>query len=246
LGLSLIIASGCVVNNWQDREADARMERTKNRALARGDIPVRSAMLFAAVLGAGGVAVLWAFVNGLALMVALSGCFVYLVLYWYVKRHSAWSTAVGSLAGAVPPVVGYVAILNRLDAGALILFLILALWQIPHFYAIGIFRRSDYAAAGLPVLPVTSGITAVKIHMACLIAAFAAAAQLPFAYGYAGCGYSAAAAVFGLAWLVWALAGFWAKDSRRWSRQVFFVSLVVLMGICIALIIASNIKQTIV
>lgn len=133
IGLSLIIASACVFNNYIDREIDQKMTRTKNRALAKGLIPVQRAITFAICLGLIGVAFLDLYTNPLTLLVALTGFFVYVVVYGICKRRSVYGTLVGSIAGGVPPVVGYCAVSNQFDTGALLLFTTVALWQMPHF-----------------------------------------------------------------------------------------------------------------
>jgi protoheme IX farnesyltransferase len=151
IGLALIIACGCVLNNYFDRTIDARMERTKNRALVSGRISTTSALLFALLLGAGGVFVLWYFTNPLALAAALGGLLVYVALYTPLKPRSPWALFVGAVAGAMPPVVGYTAVSGVLDWYALGLFAILYVWQLPHFLAIGMYRYEEYAAAGVPL-----------------------------------------------------------------------------------------------
>ncbi len=128
------------------------MERTKNRELVTGKIPVRNAIIFAIVLGVLGFGILILGTNILTVCVAVLGVVVYLVLYTPLKPRSSVAPVIGSIAGAVPPVVGYTAVIGNLDAGAIMLFLILCLWQIPHFYAISIYRLEDYKAADIPIL----------------------------------------------------------------------------------------------
>jgi len=172
VGISFVIASACVFNNYIDRDIDKFMARTKKRALPTGIISGRNALLYAIVLGVIGFSLLLFYTNLLTTFVGFVGFFVYIVLYGISKRRSVYGTIVGSIAGAVPPVVGYVAVTNNFDMGALLLFLILVIWQMPHFYAIAIFREDDYAAASIPVLPIKQGIKATKIHMVLYIAAF--------------------------------------------------------------------------
>lgn len=150
-GLTLIIASGCVFNNYFDRRIDAKMERTKNRPLAAGTIPPLNALLFGFVLLLVGAALLWN-TNLFALYVGLGGFAAYVLLYTPLKHVSALAMYVGAVAGATPPVVGYAAAANTLDANAAWLFAFLYVWQLPHFLAIAIFRFDEYAAAGVPML----------------------------------------------------------------------------------------------
>jgi protoheme IX farnesyltransferase len=161
-GLSLIIACGCVLNNYMDREMDARMERTKNRAMVRGRISPRQALLFALALGVAGIAILFVFTTPLALIVALAGLVVYVGLYTPLKPRSSWALYVGAVAGAVPPVVGYTAVTGILDWYALAFFGVLYIWQLPHFIAIAMFRYDEYKAAGVPLVVRSSPSDAAK------------------------------------------------------------------------------------
>ena len=235
LGLSLVIASGCVFNNIMDRGLDAKMDRTKQRAIVTGKIPISRAVIFGTVLLILGVVVLWRWTNVLTLDVALIGWVVYVALYTLLKPKTVHATVIGSIAGATPPVVGYTAITNRFDLGALLLFLILVLWQMPHFYAIAIRRQNEYAAAGVPVLPIKSGVKFTKITMLIYIFAFTLAAVHLVRYHYAGYTYLVAALLLGLIWLILGLKGFGANDDAAWAKKMFLFSLVVLTVLSIAL-----------
>lgn len=227
VGLSLLIASACVFNNYIDRAADQKMARTKHRALVRGIISVRSAIMFALLLGVVGTLILAIYTNPLTTGVALFGFLFYVVFYSVSKYHSTWGTAVGSMAGAVPPVVGYCAVSEGLDAGAIILYTILVLWQMPHFFAIAIYRLEDYVAASIPVLPAKRGIHATKVQMLLYITAFTIAALMLTLWGYASYAYLVVAALLGLAWLGLGIKGFYVSNQNRWARQMFALSLVI-------------------
>ena len=151
VGLSFIIASACVFNNYFDRHIDARMERTKNRALVVGHASKTGALLFGLALLLFGTLTLHYYTNILALGVALVGFLVYVFLYTPLKPHTAHALWVGAVAGATPPVVGYTAASGVLDVYAWILFAALFLWQIPHFLAIAVYRFEEYRAAGIPL-----------------------------------------------------------------------------------------------
>lgn len=236
-GLSLIIASSCVFNNYIDRKADAKMARTKHRQLVTGTISPFSALLFAVVLGCVGTLLLALYTNLLALFVALFGFFVYVILYSFSKYYSMHGTLIGSVAGAVPPVVGYCAVSNRLDAGAWILFAILVIWQMPHFYAIAIFRQNDYANAGIPVLPIVKGIHTTKIHMLLYVIVFLAVSPLLTVFGYTGYVYLILAVLLSLGWVYFAILGFrsQANDDLKWARKMFAYSLLVVTVLSIAM-----------
>ncbi len=231
VGMALIMAAGCVFNNYIDRDIDAVMPRTKGRALVTAEISPRAALLFGGVLGGAGFLILGLYTNGLTLGLALFGFFAYVGLYSLVcKRRFTWGTFVGALAGSVPPVVGYCAVSGQLDVVAAALFAILFFWQIPHFFAIAIRRAADYDAAGVPVLPVARGTRTAKIYMLICIGAFTFAAC-----GLAGVAgldlwYSATAAVLGLGWLGFSVRGFFLAGAAeaKWARTMFFVSLAVI------------------
>jgi protoheme IX farnesyltransferase len=228
LGLSFIIASACVFNNYIDRVADQKMQRTKHRPLATGSISDYSAILFGIALAVLGTLTLAYFTNALTVAVALFGFFVYVVIYSLLKQKTVHATLIGSLAGAAPPIVGYTAVMNHLDGGALLLYAVLVLWQMPHFYAIAMYRLSDYAAASTPVLPLVSGNHIAKIHMLLYIVAFFIPVSLLTYYGYTGYAYLAVSALVGLIWLKISFEGFKAENDAVWARQMFRFSLVVI------------------
>lgn len=228
-GLSLIIASACVFNNFIDRELDAKMARTRNRALVQGLIPPKRAILFGIFLGVVGSLTLGFFVNILTLGFALFGFFVYVFVYSFSKTRTIHVTLIGSMAGAVPTVVGYCAVSNQFDLCALILFTMMTLWQMPHFFAIAIYRLKDYAAASIPVLPIKKGMHITKIHMMLYILAFIAATSMLTVFDYAGIGYLIVTALFGITWLGLCIKGFNCDSDARWARKMFVFSLVIVM-----------------
>ena len=176
IGISLVVASGCVFNNCVDRKIDRKMIRTRNRALAKGLISLKIAVSYATILGIAGMALLCAATNLLAVVIVLAGLVIYVGVYsLYMKRNSVYSALIGSLAGATPPLAGYCAVTGRFDMGAVILLSIFSLWQMPHCYAIAVFRFDDYTAAAIPVLPVKQGTAAAKKHIVGYILAFMAA-----------------------------------------------------------------------
>ncbi|MDR3642282.1 MAG: heme o synthase [Candidatus Doudnabacteria bacterium] len=242
VGLSLVIASGCVFNNYMDRDIDGRMERTKNRALPSGAVSPKAAIIFAGLLLFLGVIALYFHTTNKALIAALVGFFVYVFLYTPLKRRTVYATLIGSIAGATPPVVGYAAVTNRFDSGALILFLILVFWQMPHFYAIAIRRIKDYNDASIPVLPITKGIYATKIQMALYIIGFIVASAMLTLFGYAGYLYFAVSTLLGLAWLWRSVRGFKTADNTLWAKKVFLFSLIVLTSLCVIIPIDQLIK----
>jgi len=233
VGLSLIIGSACVFNNCLDRRIDAKMDRTKKRALVLGLISIKRAVFFATGLLIAGSLLLALTTNAGTLIAALTGFFMYVVVYTFSKRKTSYGTVIGSISGAIPPLVGYLAVSNHLDVGALLIFLIICLWQMPHFYAIALFRLSDYESASIPVLPAVKGVQRTKVHMLLYTIAFGVAAVMPTLFGYTGYWYMAVMGLLSCIWLGMCIKGFWAGDVKRWAREVFFFSLVVVMGLAV-------------
>lgn len=234
-GIALVMASGCVFNNYIDRDIDAAMERTKHRALVTRHVSGRAAFAFAAALGVAGFLVLAVCTNALATFAALTGFIFYVFAYsLWGKRRTVYGTFIGAIAGATPPVVGYAAASGRIDVAAAILFLIMLAWQMPHFFAIAIRRKDDYAAAKIPVMPVSRGLQRTKASMAIYIIEFTAAATLLFMFGYAGMPYLVIALLLGVMWLALAARGFSvtaAAADKKWATQMFAFSLVVMVAL---------------
>lgn len=237
VGIALVIASGCVANNYLDRRIDAHMARTKQRALVQGSIPVVAALTYSVVLGVLGFGLLILYTNPITVMVGVFGLFMYLVMYSIWKRRSTIGTVVGSFSGATPIAAGYLAVTGHIDTAAIILFIILILWQMPHFYAIAMYRHSEYAAASLPVLPVVKGAQLTKTYIAVYICAFLTACFSLALLNYAGIVYLVAMTILGFLWLRLALQGFKAPNDNAWARSIFKVSLrtLTLFSILIAL-----------
>lgn len=238
IGLSLVIASGCVFNNYIDRTIDRKMDRTKKRALAKRTIPVKNALMFGTVLGFLGVLALIN-INTITALTACLGFFFYVVVYSIWKRKSEYGTLVGSISGAVPPVVGYVAVTNRFDVPALLLFAVLVAWQMPHFYSIAIYRMNDYEDAGIPVLPIVRGIKNTKLQILYYICAFIVITSLFTFLGYAGYLYLIIISLVSLIWLYIGVKGFGAKEETKWAKKMFGFSLLNLLAFCIMLSLDS-------
>lgn len=241
IGVSLVVASGCVFNNVIDRDIDKKMERTKNRVLVKGLISLKVTLVYASLLGIAGFVLLYTAANPLAMWLAVMGFIVYVGVYsLYMKRHSVYGTLIGSLSGAAPPVIGYCAVSNQFDAGAMILLLIFSLWQMPHSYAIAIFRFKDYQAANIPVLPVVKGISVAKNHITLYIVAFAVATLMLSLGGYAGYKYLAVAAAVSIWWLGMALSGYKnAIDDRVWAKKLFIFSIVAITSLSVMMSVDS-------
>lgn len=230
LGVSLSIASGCVFNNFIDREIDAKMDRTKNRALAKGSVPVSFALIYGTLLGIFGLSILFFFVNLLVFLIGVFGFISYVILYGFFKRRTIYGTMVGAVSGALPPVAGYCAVAGMLDTGAFLLFLILAFWQMAHFYSIAIYRFDDYKSANLPMLPVVKGISLGKQHILFYIFAFIITASFLTFFNYTGYIFLSAIVLAGIYWLRLSLKGFNKNiNNAKWAQEMFRFSLIALL-----------------
>lgn len=236
-GVMFIIASACVANNYLDRGIDAHMVRTKKRATVSGSISGKRVITFAIILGVIGFGCI-ALTNGTTFILGVVAYIMYVAVYGYFKRASVHGTLVGSISGALPPVAGYTAVTGQIDAAAIILFIILAAWQMPHFYAISMFRRDDYKKAGVPVLAVVKGMKAAKRQIVIYILILAIVAPFLTILGYAGIVYFVIAIVAPLTWLYVGYK-YRTQPDVRWARKMFFNSLWVLLVLCFGIATGS-------
>lgn len=227
-GMALIIASACVFNNYIDRNIDRKMSRTKHRALVEGTISSRDALIFATLLGLLGAWLLMAGTNTLTLIIGLLGEFFYVVVYGIGKRKTVHGTLIGSISGAIPPVAGYTAVTGQIDSAAVIIFFILVFWQMPHFFAIATYRRKDYAAAGLPVMPVIKDVETTRKQMLVYILLFTIVSSLLTFLGYTGYIYLLIMTSVSIWWLYIGLTKYNESAPDTWARQMFRVSLLAL------------------
>lgn len=245
IGISLVVASGCVFNNYVDRDIDRKMIRTRNRPLAKGTLSSKAAVLFASFLGIAGMSLLWISTTILSSAIVLSGFAIYVGVYsLYLKRYSVYGTFVGSLAGAAPPLAGYCAVSNRFDLGAVILLLVFSLWQMPHWYAIAIYRFDDYVAALIPTLPVRQGVAAARKHIICYILAFMASTLMLTIGGYTGYTTFAVAAALSLSWLHMAWLGYKKSDERIWAKKLCVFSVLSIFMLSIMMSIDCTVPTT--
>lgn len=229
-GIGLVIASAGVFNNFLDRKIDRKMTRTKGRALAAHKISPPTALSYGTALGVLGLAILWVGVNVLTAVLCGLALVLYVVVYGWAKRHTVYSTLIGSIPGAIPPLAGYCAVVNHLDKTGAALFLILAFWQIPHFYAISMYRWRDYKNAGLPVISVKQGLRAARVQTTFFIFGFALVSLLLSLWGPTGWVYLIG--IIGLSgWWVWkAVFSYKGLADELWGKKMFLTSLVVNIG----------------
>jgi protoheme IX farnesyltransferase len=240
VGSALTMASACVINNYWDRELDKKMERTKNRALPTNRMNPTNVLIYGIVLGVAGITILFTLVNVRTGWLGLLGMFVYIVIYtMWLKRTSTWSTSIGGISGAMPPVIGYCAI-NPVDAGAWILFALLFLWQPAHFWSLAIRRVEEYRAAGYPLLPVVKGITRTKLQMVPYILLLIPTGIFMFTNDYVGSFFLVISLLGGVLWLVHTLMGLKAKDDTKWAKTNFMISINYLMVVFFVMVLDTN------
>ena len=217
------------------------MARTKQRALVSGVISVRSALLYASVLSVLGFTLVVLFVNTRVVLVGLVGFIDYIALYGLAKRRSVHGTVVGSISGAAPIVAGYVAVMNRFDMAALLLFVIMVAWQMPHFYSIALYRAKDYAKASIPVMPLKKGLDQTRLQVMIYIGLFIIANCLLTTLGYTGYIYLLVMTFIGCLWLRQGFKQrFEMAAAAQWGRSMFFFSLIVVLVFSIMLSVGAE------
>lgn len=231
VGTTLVIGSACVINNFLDQDIDKLMERTKKRAIVSGEIPGKNAVIFGTTIGLLGLAILILWTNWLVVAIGIVGFIDYVVLYGMLsKRMSIHGTLVGSISGAMPILAGYCAVTGTIDAGAILVFVILFLWQMPEFYSIAVFRQKEYKAAGVPVISVVKGIKHTKFEILLYTIAFVIATLLLSIYGVTGITYAIIMGVLGVYWIWLGFKGLTTSDDNKWARTMFHFSLNMLLA----------------
>jgi protoheme IX farnesyltransferase len=237
IGLSLVVASSNAWNMLWERESDKFMERTRNRPLPSGRMRPATAGAFALVTG---VASVWLFatqVNALSAWLALASMFSYVLVYTPLKRVTSWSLPIGAIPGAMPPLIGWAAASDMIGAPGVVLFAILFLWQIPHFLAISLYRRDDYQAAGIVIVPVVMGEETTKVQALVSSLLLVPISLLLVPMQVAGFFYFVVASVAGGAFFVLSMRGFEPHPTNAWARRFFLASLLYLPALTLALIL---------
>jgi protoheme IX farnesyltransferase len=207
VGIALASASAAAFNHVLDRRIDEKMARTRHRPLPTGHLQMRHAVTFAALLGILSMSILWLLVNGLTAALTFCSLIGYAMVYtMWLKRATPQNIVIGGAAGAAPPVLGWAAVSNSVDPHALLLFLIIFTWTPPHFWALAIARRDDYAKAGIPMLPVTHGIPYTRLQIVLYAILLALSTLLPYLTGMSGFIYLGSALVLNVRFLYYVLA----------------------------------------
>jgi protoheme IX farnesyltransferase len=235
LGIGMAAASAAAINHLVDHRVDARMARTANRPLPTGHLNPSNCLWFALSLGALAMLVLVVFVNTLTAVLTFASLIGYAVVYtMYLKRATPQNIVIGGAAGAAPPVLGWTAVTGSVDPNALLLFLIIFVWTPPHFWALAIHRRKEYAEVDIPMLPVTHGVEFTRLQILLYTVLLLAVSVLPFAMHMSGWLYLVGAVVLGLEFLRHALR--LMRDNTA-AMPAFGYSIVYLMGIFALLLI---------
>lgn len=229
VGVAFVIASACVTNNMLDRDLDVKMQRTRGREIASGRISLVAAAIYALVLGLVGFGVLLTLTNQLTLLLGIIAFVWYVVIYGLAKRTTPLSTIIGGVCGALPPLAGYVAGAGVIDALAWTLFGLLMVWQLPHFYAIALFRRGDYKKAGLPTWSVRYGTASTKAQILFWIFVFVLLVPLPTLLGATGYVYLLLTLGASVYWLYQGAQNYPKLDDVTWAKKMFGISLIVLL-----------------
>ena len=239
VGIASIIASACVFNNVMDRDIDKRMMRTSKRDVASGIISVRKALLFASALGIIGFSAIIFLTNTTTLVLGIVAFLWYIIVYGYAKRTTVFSTIIGGVAGALPPAAGYTALTGQIDLASVLLFLILFFWQMPHFYAIAMFRRSDYASAKLPVWSVVYGMKSAKRQIFLFVVVYAIISMFLFVAGYVGYVYLILSTLLSIYWVYRGVSLYNKVDDEKWARKMFGASLLILLAMCLLIAVGG-------
>ena len=213
LGIGLASASAAAINHVVDRRIDAVMGRTRGRPLPQGAVNSRDALTFALVVGAIAMAMLVLLVNTLTALLTFLSLIGYAVVYtMYLKRATPQNIVIGGAAGAAPPVLGWTAVTGSVDPGALLLFLIIFTWTPPHFWALAIYRREEYALVDIPMLPVTHGHAFTRLQILLYTILLVIVTTLPFLTGMSGPVYLSGVSVLNLGFLWYALRMMRSRD----------------------------------
>lgn len=237
IGIGLCAASAAVINHVVDRHIDQKMRRTLKRPVATGKVDPARALVFSAVMGVLGLAVLLLWVNPLTAWLTLASLIGYALIYTvFLKRATPQNIVIGGIAGAAPPLLGWVAVTGSIEGPALLLMLIIFAWTPPHFWALAVHRKDDYANAGVPMLPVTHGIGYTKIHILLYTLILFAVTLLPFATGMLSWLYLVSAVVLGLGFIVYSVLMLRAPG-REHAMATFSYSIVYLLALFTAMLL---------
>ncbi len=237
LGIAMCAGAAAAINHLVDQRIDTHMARTRNRPIAKGRLSTTQAGMFAGIVGGLGMAILFIWVNALTAWLTLASLLGYAVVYtMFLKRATPQNIVIGGLAGAAPPLLGWVAVTGEIHGHALLLVLIIFAWTPPHFWALAIHRKDEYALVDIPMLPVTHGVAFTKLHILLYTLIMFAITLLPYATRMSGPLYLAGAVVLGLGFLYWAIELLRNKNPRA-PIKTFKYSITYLMALFLVMLV---------
>lgn len=237
LGIALCASSAAAINQIIDRKTDANMNRTENRPIPQGEVSPVNASIFAFILGSLGAAILVIYVNTLTALLTLASLIGYAFVYTvYLKRATPQNIVIGGLAGAAPPLLGWTAVTNSIDPNSLLLVLIIFAWTPPHFWALAIHRKDDYAKENIPMLPVTHGVQFTKLQIILYTIILILVSLLPFVVMMSGILYFISALILGVIFLYYAFRLYFEEDNAS-AFPTFVYSIYYIFLIFAALLI---------
>jgi protoheme IX farnesyltransferase len=242
LGIALVAGAAAAVNCLVEQKIDALMARTRARPLPMGQLSSVQTLVFAGIVGGGGLMLLHALVNPLTMWLTLATFVGYAIVYTLIlKPLTPQNIVIGGASGAMPPVLGWVAVTGEVQADALLLFLIIFAWTPPHFWALALYRRKEYAKAGVPMLPVTHGDRFTRLHVLLYTIILTAVSLLPFTTRMSGAIYLASALVLDAVFL-WYAVKIYVDYSDRLARKTFRYSIVYLSALFAALLVDHYVR----
>jgi protoheme IX farnesyltransferase len=237
LGIALVAGAAAAINCLVEQKIDALMARTRARPLPMGQLSSPQTLAFAGVVGGAGLALLYALVNPLTMWLTLATFVGYAIVYTVIlKPLTPQNIVIGGASGAMPPVLGWAAVTGEIHSDALLLFLIIFAWTPPHFWALALYRKKEYARAGVPMLPVTHGDRFTRLHVLLYTLILAAVSVLPFTTRMSGIIYLASALVLGGVFL-WYAVRIYVDYSDRLAQKTFRYSIVYLSLLFAALLV---------
>ena len=237
VGIGLCSGSAAAINQIIDREADAEMSRTDKRPIPQGEISVTNASIFAFVIGLLGVLILVYFVNSLTAILTIFALGGYAFIYTiFLKRATPQNIVIGGLAGAAPPLLGWASVTNTIEPNALILVLIIFIWTPPHFWALAIYRKDDYAKQSIPMLPVTHGVAFTKLQIVLYTIILFLVSLFPYIVLMSGTIYLTSAIILSSLFLFYSIR-LYLSDDYKYAMQTFWYSIYYIFLIFIALIV---------
>ena len=245
LGIALVAGSGAVVNHLIDRKIDIIMKRTHNRPVAQGRVEPKQAALFAIAIGVAGMAILLVWVNPLSAWLTLASFIGYAFIYTgYLKHATPQNIVIGGLSGAMPPLLGWSAVTGTIDGGALILVLIIFAWTPPHFWALAIHRKDEYAKVNIPMLPVTHGVNFTKTQILLYTVLLFVVGLLPYLVGMSNWLYLIGAVTLNLIFFAYAWKLKFNADENT-AMDTFKFSIIHLMALFIILLLDHYLLPTV-